>query len=119
VHVVAHAYGVGGVQISRRSRFLSGRKLVAEFVVEERVSLKNVVETLGDRYDYESIVFFVPVIVFRWFGRKFKKPWVSSDAAVCSELVCRLHTTAFFGLDPETVTPQDLLVRCQSRLPRA
>jgi len=117
VPVVVHAYGVGGVQIVRRRAFYAGRIPVAEFLVAEPVSLHRLIADVGDRYDYESVAAHVPALVARWFGRRWRKPWTSDNAILCSELVAKLPIAAFKGLDPEAVTPQDLLARCLVALP--
>lgn len=112
VPVVIHAYGFGGVQIDRRSVFLRGRTVVAEYAMTRPVRLKTLIADLGDRYDYESLLWFAPAMLLRLFGRKLRKPWSSADALVCSELVAQLPIAAFADLDPEDTTPQDLLDRC-------
>jgi len=116
--MVIHAYGVGGVQISRRRRFMAGRILVSEFAVPGGASLGRLIADVGDRYDYEGILFFVPILIGRWFGLRLGKPRSTQDAIACSELVAKLPIPAFRGLDPELATPQDLLVRCAAHLDR-
>jgi hypothetical protein len=68
---------------------------------------------LGKNYDFLGFFSTFFVLVGRWLKRKIKNPVRSSRAMFCSEAVARVLQASGYpgisGLDPSSVTPQDLL----------
>ncbi len=115
VPVVLHA-SLGGVQLTPRERFYAEHRAVAEYEMLAPVSVTRAVEALGDHYDYVGLAGYLPVLLWRWLGRKMKNPFAGAKASVCSELLLALDSAGvvpeWAGLDPETTTPEDLLRLC-------
>lgn len=106
VPVVLHA-DVGGVQFSSWRRFMQGRRLESMVGVEaDRDALNSGIERLGEDYDYLGLIEKGLMILTRGRWRPSKSP----NRHVCSELVARV-VPMFSDLDPERVSPQDLLRR--------
>ena len=111
--VCIHA-GARGVVIDTRAKALAKRKVWKEFKVVQGVHLRHAMTHLGTAYDVGGLFGFFPVWIAKWFGKKMKNPFASATAMFCSELVVRLNLCGcipeFDGLDPETTTPEDLLL---------
>jgi hypothetical protein len=119
VPVLIHA-SIGGVQVTPRRKWLRSNRAVAEFVPAsgEGFDLGLAARALGERYDYVSLLGFIPVLIARRIGARIRNPFARSNATVCSEFVVRAaagqgRLQALIGLDPERTTPQDLLRACE------
>ena len=114
--VCIHA-GPRGVVIDTRKRALKKRRVHKEFRIEHGVHLRHAMTKLGEGYDVGGLFGFFPVWIARWLGRKIKNPFASPTAVFCSEFVLMLNQCgcipSFDGLDPETTTPEDLLIICE------
>jgi len=107
---------VGGVKITPRRKFERTNLVVAEFQTPEWVDLTFAVEHVGEHYDYVGLVgHLLCILVWRWFRVYVKNPLASPSAVVCSEFVVRaVNALSFKHLDPERVTPKDLLDACST-----
>lgn len=117
--MVAHAT-VSGIVLVPRSRFTENNTIIKEFIINQDIenNIVKVFEDLGVQYDYVGVFGFGLVNVLkRWFGLKIKNPLASSKAMVCSEFVVALNKynnkiESWKDIDPETITPQELLDIC-------
>jgi hypothetical protein len=118
VEMLLHCTG-GGVQFTPRRKWMKDNYLVGEYtpVVDLTYGLKHAVGHLGEKYDYLSLIGFLPVLFFRWLKVKIKNPLASPKAMVCSEFVLHVDPDRkileWQKLDPETTTAEDLLQICE------
>jgi len=110
-----------GVGLTTRSVFLRhGATVVSEYLIDadlaqlDRAWERTCYERLGLPYSWLQIVGDAWVIILReWFGIRRSNPFGQPWADVCSELALYYLLAAqipgFDKLDPETVSPQDLL----------
>jgi hypothetical protein len=109
----------GGVQVTPKSKWFRDNKLVAEYEFKPELSdgVRHAFMHLGEKYDYVSLLGFVPVLFFRWLRVKIKNPLASAKSMVCSEFVVHVDhehkIPEWAGLDPETTSPEDLLLLCR------
>lgn len=117
IPIVIHA-GVGGVHVSTRKKFLKDSNIVYEFKVVPDISdnVRQAISMVGEKYDYVGLLGFIPVLMFRWFGRKVKNPFASASAVICSEFILAVDKdkkiNEWSNLDPEASTPDDVLKSC-------
>lgn len=110
----------GGIQITPREKVLSNHTLVAEFEVAANLDDELVLaeKRIGEPYDTVGLFGYILVLLAKNFGLGIHNPLASKSAAVCSEFIVELDVNKeipeFQGLDPETVTPRDLLDICSS-----
>ncbi len=109
----------GGVQVTPRTKWFRDSELVAEYTFRPDIleGLRYAFMQLGVKYDYVSLLGFIPVLLFRWLRVKIKNPLASAKSMVCSEFILHVDHAhkipEWVGLDPETTSPQDLLVVCR------
>lgn len=118
--LVIHADYPGGVQVVTRSAFLSGgRRLLACYEAlpetEAQLDLAHALSLEGEPYDVGGLAGdVVPTLARRVLGlRGVRNPLADRRRWICSEfLVTGLDPSGRVfgrGIDPETVTPRDLL----------
>lgn len=118
VEMLLHCTG-GGVQFTPRRKWMRDNYMVGEFTctVDLTYGLSHAVRHLGEKYDYLSLIGFLPILFFRWLKIKVKNPLASPKAMVCSEFVLHVDPEGkvpeWSGMDPETTTAQDLLELCE------
>lgn len=117
--VLVHA-AVGGVRVLPRWKWFRLNKLVAEYRIRAdlRDNMPFALSCIGTDYDYPGLLGFVPVLLWRWLGKKIKNPFASPRALVCSEFALQLDPNGknipeWRGLDPEATEPGDLLEICE------
>lgn len=106
-----------GVEMRTRSRWEPDHTIVQEFEVPPYLAegaLPIYMQALGEGYDYSGLLGYLPIVVARWVKRKIRNVWASPSKVVCSELVVRglQSQPQFAKLDPETISPEDLLETC-------
>ncbi len=86
---------------------------VCDLELEDAPTMQQAVEILGRPYDFLGLVGFLWVLLGRKLGQPWKNPARSEDRLFCSEAIVRvLQKVKYPGaslLDPEQVSPQDLL----------
>jgi hypothetical protein len=112
-----------GVRMVTWTRWQKAAPLYAEYQLlrpePSQEQLQAALDDLGDFYDYVGLLGYIPVLLWRWMGRKRRNPLASASSQVCSEFVVRFlqHLypldDVFQLIDPETVTPEDLLKLCE------
>jgi hypothetical protein len=115
------ATGHNGVQITPRSKWEEDNVVVAEYDIVPNVAgnMRPMIRLLCERYDKMGLLGYIIVIVARWLGKKIMNPLASAGAFVCSRYVIQLDPSGelipeWRGLDPEKITPHDLLLLCRS-----
>lgn len=75
--------------------------------------MNNMVDHLGEVYDYGGLFGMAWVILGRWLKKKWQNPLHSSKALFCSELVAQVlidsNYPGAFALNPPTTDPEILL----------
>lgn len=105
-----------GFVASPVSEFSKAHRIVTvcDLEVEDAPTLQQAVELLGRPYDFLGLAGFLWVLLGRKLGRSWSNPARSEQRLFCSEAIVRvLHKIEYPGatyLDPEQVSPQDLLV---------
>jgi len=68
---------------------------------------------LGTMFDYTGLLGHGPILLGRWFKRKWHNPWNTPSSMFCSEaVVVAMQKAGYPGADkltPEDTSPQDLL----------
>jgi len=111
----------GGVQVTPRAKWFAENRQVAEYRFKPDITegIKHAFLMLGEKYDYVSLLGFIPVLFFRWLRIKVKNPLASPSAMVCSEFILHVdhhdQIPEWDVLDYETTTPEDLLVLCEQQ----
>jgi len=120
VEILLHAT-IGGVQATTRAKKFKSCRFVAEYEILQDVSVgvAEALRRLNERFDYVGLLGYIPVLFWRWLGRKIKNPLASPGATVCSEFVMELDSESapihsWAGRDPERMTPEDLLRICEA-----
>lgn len=110
---------LGGVIPKSRVKWERSNKIVKEYLLDNVVSedLSEVVGSLNQKYDYIGLLGYIPVLLYRWLGKRIKNPLSSAKSVVCSEFVLSLDPDRdkipeWKDLDPETTTPKDLFDIC-------
>lgn len=98
----------------------AGRQFVTvcDLEMEDAPTLRHVASMLGHPYDFAGLAGFLWVLLGRRLGRSWRNPIRSESRVFCSEAIVRvLQASRYPGadlLDPERVSPQDLLVFLRS-----
>jgi hypothetical protein len=120
--IVAEATFPGGVRVLTRKKWDQEHNKLAEYranLVELAMPLDDALDLLGEDYDIPALFGYIPVMIWRWFGRKIRNPFASARKQVCSEFAYRLLTRLlgevpeWKGFDCETVLPDDLWERIE------
>lgn len=113
--------GMFGVVIVPMTKWIRTSQLVAMYPLPEAQpeAVVKAMEDLGTPYDFGGLVGFIGPMVAKWFKLKWKNPFSSSKAMVCSDLVIRtLQEIGIEGadqFDPENTTPEDVRLFLKDR----
>ena len=105
----------GGFQVMRFDVFAAKNRVVRLVPLSQPIlyGVQEATRWLGDSYDYLGLVGSAVMMVARWAKRKIKNPLHAPRSMFCSEAIVRALQTANYpgasGLDPASVTPEDLL----------
>jgi len=108
-----------GVEFTPFPNWLEHNRLIESYDADVPTeAVKAAILTLDAAYDVVGLLGYLPVLVGRSLGLLWRNPLASPKATVCSELVYRLlmDRPGFRGIDPETVTPEDLRRLCAVNL---
>lgn len=113
--------GHTGVMITPRAEWFEDNDLIEEYEIVPDVSanMGPLIKLLGSKYDKLGLFGYGIVIIARWLGKRIMNPFSSpTSGLICPQYVLKLDPTGILipewkGLDPDNVTPHDLLLICR------
>lgn len=114
----------GGVKVTPYSKWKKHNKITHLFALDKKrdesminSALAEAFNIVGTKYDYPGYFGYLPIYIFRWFGKKIRNPFGSARSMACSEFVLQvreeLNILSWMHFDAESTSPQDLIEVCE------
>jgi hypothetical protein len=109
--IVMHS-ATSGVAFLPREKALVGCDIVGEFAISHDVNIKQLLNDLGQPYDYLEMLGYVWVYLGKLIKQRWHNPLGSSQSFVCVELIMSMNLPELNQLDKHATSPQDLYNAC-------